>query len=143
MKKLITTMALLCFPFGAYAQDQEVWACQQDEAAGLFWENNRWVTQRVIAQTLLITIPTAPPSRTEVSDNRSNGTFKTGDNSIFGMFCRTNSFDDMSCISDAGYQMFLFDRATGRLGYASLFGALMSDDRRDTVASHIYNCTKF
>ena len=146
MKKLITTMALLCLPFGAYAQDQEVWACQQDEAAGLFWENNRWVSAGINPQTLLITIPAAPPRRTpnEITDNRNNGTYKLGDGSDSGMFCRTNFNMSVACLNQTGSRFLLLDRETGRLGFALLVGALsMSSDYRDTVASMIYNCTKF
>ena len=146
MKKLITTMALLCFPFGAYAQDQEVWACQQEESAGLFWQNNSWVSARVNPQTLLVTIPAAPPrhSPNAITDNRNNGTYKLGDDSDSEMFCRTNFNMSVACLNQTGSRFLLLDRETGRLGFATLRGAIsMSSDYRDTVASMIYNCTKF
>jgi hypothetical protein len=146
MNKLLTTITLLCFSVAANAQDQEVWACQQEESAGLFWENNRWVSSGVIAETLLITIPTAPPRhiRNEITDNRNNGTYKRGDAQDRGMFCRTNTSETVSCISGAGNNFFLLDRETGRLGFAALVGALsMGSNYRDSVSSKIYNCTKF
>ena len=143
--KLLTTIALLCFSIGAIAQDQEVWGCQQDASTGLFWENNRWVSKRVLPETLLLKLPTTPPFvfGPENIGNRSNGSYKIGDGNEFGMFCRTNLLETVSCISTVGDGMFYFSRESGKLGRASLFGSLMDGDRRDTVLANIYNCTKF
>ena len=145
MNKLLTTIILLCFSVAANAQDQEVWACQQEESAGLFWENNRWVRKGLLPENLLITLPTAPPQMFphEISDNHSHGTYKFGDEPDSGMFCRTNLGEIVSCVSLAGLEFFLLNPETGRLGYAALFGALMRSNERDTVYSSIYNCTKF
>ena len=101
-------------------------------------------------QTLLITIPAAPPaapprlSPNAIIDNRNNGSFKLGDESDREMFCRTNFNMSVTCISATGSYFLLLDRETGRLGFAGLRGALsMSSDYRDTVFSMTYNCTKF
>ena len=98
-------------------------------------------------ENLLITLPTAPPYifPSRITDLRDNGTYKEGDTQDFGMFCRRNERigNTVSCVSGVGSQFFYLDRETGRLGYASLYGALTLGDQRDSVTSKIYNCTKF
>ena len=104
------------------------------------------MTAGVTPQTLLITIPAAPPRRSpnEISDNRDNGKYKLSDEPDTGMFCRTNFNMSVTCIAAPGSSFLLLDRETGRLGFAAVVGALsMSSDNRDTVFSMTYNCTKF
>ena len=146
----LTTITLICFSIGAIAQDQdqdqdqEVWGCQQVEGTGLFWESDRWVSKGLLPETVLLKIPTVPPRLLygEVKES-INGTYKRGDDREYGMFCRTNIGDSVSCLSGLGSEFFLLDQTTGKMGHASLFGALMGTDQRDTVTNRIYNCTKF
>ena len=138
-------MALLCFPFGAYAQNQQVWACQEEASVGLFWENNRWVTSGVVPENMLMTLPTLPPRvlPDEITNNRSNGTYKLGSRPDRPMFCRTNLDMSVTCVNNTGSMLFMLNRQTGRLGYSALLGATLDYDVRDTVLTRIYNCTKF
>ena len=144
MRKLLTTIPLLCFSIGVAAQENQVWACQEEESGMSLWNqiNDSWILTKVREENLLITLPDEPPVYGAISESGSNGTFKLGDEDAYPIRCRTNIDRTLSCLAVNGSQLFYLDTSNGRLGYSSLQGAIMLSDRR-SVVHRIYNCTKF
>mgnify|MGYP001330325616 FL=1 len=98
----------------------------------------------MLPETLLLKIPTEPSiTLNDVYTIRDNATVKRGADKEEAIFCREATLGFISCTTSLGSQLYLLNRNNGRLGYATILGALMDRGGRDTVANFIYNCTKF
>lgn len=136
MKKIpVSLLILLCslfFTSGATAQNKPL-ACQGDAAAGLLWENGRWVTKSfktdkfILVQTnsglTLESVAKAIASDSELVSCRKFGA-------------------RISCVDPIGHSLF-FDPRTLRGGVSQMFGSMDSDIKRDTVSVQVFSCTQF
>ena len=131
-KTLLLAAALACS--GAVAQEKEIWACQGifDGATGFSWENGKWVNTLFNESNILVTI------------DGSNSVIKE-DGSDFPYECRATSSIVGALVScSSKYGFFLLNSESGHAGWSNLFGAAMPDrERRDSVTTALFECTKF
>ena len=122
----------MIFTNGAVAQNKPL-ACQGDSAAGLLWENGRWVTKSfktdkfILVQTnsglTLESVAKAIASDSELVSCRK-----------FGV--------RISCVDPVGHSLF-FDPRTLQGGVSQMFGSIDSGTKRDTVSVQVFSCTPF
>lgn len=134
-KTLLLAAALACS--GAVAQEKQVWACQGifDGTTGFSWENGKWVNSLFNERNILVTID---GSNAVIKDN--------GTDFHFFLCTATSSFavNDALVSCSNGNSLFLLNPESGQAGYSRLLGAANSDrEYRDSVATALYECTKF
>ncbi len=130
MKKLTTLILLLLSPM-VTAQEKEIWACQETEAVGLFWENGEWVKKGVNTANWLLTVDGA------------NSSMKLRGKD-FSMECsnhRSASGAYYSC-TDGNWTIVL-NPATGDAGFSRMLGAINSSPFKDFAGVSVAQCTKF
>jgi hypothetical protein len=130
----LAAIPAICLSVTASAQEREIWACQQVEGAGLFWENGNWQVSGLNPQPLLLTIDGA------------NGKWKQGDAERQGP-CTTPIYSTLiSCVdSTMGTSHVVLNRDAGIAAHSNVYGAVMPprDGYRDSPSVGSYNCTKF
>jgi hypothetical protein len=131
-KTLLLAAALACS--GAVAQEKQVWACQMVNSTMLAWENNSWEAYTITPYNILFTIN---------ADNTGNA--KRSDEDYVSRFTCTSPLvgDYYSCLPSSFLSHYLFSPDEGKLGISDLYGAISTSANRDSVASQIFNCTKF
>ena len=129
-KTLLLAAALACS--GAVAQEKQVWACQQIEGTMLNWENNSWENYGVAPYNILFTLDTSTTGSVKKSNEDS------ADSLTCNYFSGLVSCHDLSLGTH-----YYFNRASGKLGFSALFGAIWNTPNRDSVGVSIFNCTKF
>ena len=136
MKKMPLTLliALCATPFanGATAQNQPL-ACQTEAAAGLKWENGRWVS-RTFEEPKFILVQAGNTLTTDSVAKAIN----SPPNQIT---CRNDGIRS-ECTDRLGSALF-FDPRTLTGGLAQLYGSVMQSNNKDTVSLQIFSCTPF
>ncbi len=131
---LILTSPLLSINT-ASAQNKPL-ACQVEAAAGLLWENGRWVTRSFELNKFIL----VQTRNTLTQDS-------------VGKVLRATP-DFVSCRNDVGNQLriecsdvhggsLFFDPKTQKGGISQLIGGTTSADARDTVTVQVFSCTPF
>jgi hypothetical protein len=138
MKKIHITLLIILssvfFSTGVIAQNTPL-ACQDEEAAGLMWENGRWVTTKF--ELLKFILVQTKDGLTTESVGKSN-LQKDG----FGVICR-NLLTNISCTSVAGESLY-FDTITLKGGRSRILGGTDTDMAyRDTLSVAAFSCTPF
>ena len=129
---LLIALSATLFTNGATAQNQPL-ACQDEAAAGLKWENGRWVTRSFTTEKFILvrtgnTLTTDSAAKFFEVDSR----FVT---------CG-NLGDQIQCADKFGSSLYLYTRTlTG--GIAKLFGSTNQGNERDTVSVRVFSCTPF
>ena len=132
-KTLLLAAALACS--GAVAQEKEVWACQGifDGKTGFSWKNGKWVDSLFNERNILVTI------------DGSNSVIKD-DGTDFRYECTATSSVVRGALVSCrdGSSFFLLNSESGHAGWSNLFGAAKPDrERRDSVTTALFECTKF
>jgi|TARA_B110000879_G_scaffold206229_1_gene287881 hypothetical protein len=153
-KTLLLAAALACS--GAVAQDKEVWACQPEASAALFWRDGQWVNRGMIEQNLLLTINADRKLLYDLDNEKfhplasweKTGIAKFSEKEPIEIYCvGLENNRSMSCQDLTLSLHFHFDYRDGDLGVAALGGATdyysAESPYRDTVHASVYNCTKF
>jgi hypothetical protein len=132
MKKLTTLILLLLSPL-VVAQEKEIWACQETDTNGLFWEDGRWERRGVTSTQYLFTL------------DGSNSTIKAPEDlNAVGLNCLYEAVDEYwFCSGHFLAKSFILDQATGAAGFSTLLGAIHSAARRDSLKVSALQCTKF
>jgi len=132
MKKLTFAFLITIIWMSAQAQNKPL-ACQTEAAAGLSWENGRWVTKTFPAPKFILV---------------QAGTLLTTDSvakALIGepshVTCRDTK-PQIECTDRSGGGLF-FDPRTLSGGISQLLGGTSSGNRRDTVTVQIFSCTPF
>ena len=137
MKKLqITLMIVLSSVFftnGATAQNKPL-ACQVDEAAGLDWENGRWVTQKFVTSKFILV---------QAGNNLTNESVaKVLKNPFPKQITCRYSAPEFTCFDHAGQTLY-FNPIALKGGISKLFGSTGVGAERDSVAVQVFSCTPF
>lgn len=130
---LLTVLSSVFFSAGAIAQNKPL-ACQGDAAAGLNWENGKWVA-RAFNEPKFILVQTKDGLTTESVAKVLSGTSRVSCTKVAGL---------IFCSEQLGASLF-FNPATLKGGRASLFGAGQADNDppKDTVTVTAFSCTPF
>ena len=129
---LLITLWSTLFTSAATAQNQPL-ACQGEAAAGLKWENGKWVT-RTFNEKKFILVQT---ENTLTTDSVA----KALNSPISQVTCRDTK-PQIDCTDRTG-GAFYFDPRTRTGGTAQLLGSTSKGDFKDTVTVQIFSCTPF
>ena len=136
MKLLIALLMVFSsalFTNGATAQNLPL-ACQGEASAGMDWENGRWVISRF--QTTKFVLVQSGNTLTLESVAKALQTYPKQ------ITCREGNPGKINCMDISGSSLFIdLQRLTG--GIAHLFGASMTESKRDSVTVHAFSCTPF
>lgn len=129
-------IVLLCSLFitnVATAQNKP-FACQGEAAAGVNWENGRWITTKF--ETRKFVLVQAGNLLTKESVAKA---FESTDiNSVNCSF----SYPDITCSLSLG-RMLYFNQVSLRGATSALFGSVSLGNKRDSVAVEVFSCTPF
>jgi len=134
MRNLICTLLITLAGVSAQAQNKPL-ACQTEAAAGLVWENGRWVTK---------TFAPDPPKFILVQEGKvltKESVGKALESMPALVTCR-NTSPYIDCAALGGASLF-FDPRTLSGGISYLFGGTQSDAKRDTVTARVFSCQPF
>ena len=130
---LLIILSSVFFSAGAIAQNKPL-ACQGDAAAGLSWENGRWVA---------VTFPVGNFILIQTKDGlTTESVAKTIGTSSLSVLCK-NFHSIISCDDVSGNTLYLH---TGTLkgAVSRVFGAMQGDrPSKDTVTVSAFSCTPF
>ena len=129
---IIFLLGSLFFASGVAAQNKPL-ACQSDAAAGLKWENGRWVTKSFEQSKFIL----VQASNTLTIDSVGKALTATPS----GVSCR-NDFTEIHCTDNSGGGLY-FDSRSLKGGISQLFGSINEGVKRDTVTVQIFSCTPF
>ena len=131
--RMITLVYLMLVSTLLAAQEKEIWACQDTETNGIFWENGKWVPKLVNTNNWLLTVDGLNSSVKFVGDDYPMEC--SNYRSVFGAY--------YSCTD--GYWTVVLNPATGAAGFSKMLGAIFSlaNDSRDSVTVSVAQCTKF
>ncbi len=138
MKKIpLALLIFLCSVFftnGAVAQNKPL-ACQVEEAAGLDWENGRWVTTKFVTSKFILV---------QAGNNLTNESIaKVLNNPDPKQITCRYSAPEFTCFDHAGQTLY-FNPISLKGGKSRLFGSTqVGTNRRDSVAVEIFSCTAF
>lgn len=129
---LLIVLSSIFFTNGAIAQNKPL-ACQVEAAAGLLWENGRWVTKSFVRSKFILvqtgnTLTLASVGKVLAAPPEM-------------VTCR-NTKHEIECTSEVGGGLY-FDSRTLNGGISMLFGSTNSSDERDTVTAKVFSCTAF
>ncbi len=116
----------------ASAQNKPL-ACQGDAAAGLLWENGRWVTKSFKTDKFILVQTNSGLTQESVAKAIAS------DSELVS--CR-NFGVRISCVDPVGHSLF-FDPRTLQGGVSQMFGSISSGTKRDTVSVQVFSCTPF
>lgn len=108
-------------------------ACQGDAAAGLLFENGRWVTRTFQLDRFILV-----QDRDTLTTDSVGKAFDTNPASIS---CRS-LYPNITCSNMTGRTLF-FSPLTLKGSIAVQFGSIMTNDVRDTVTVQVFSCTAF
>lgn len=137
MKRVsISLLVLLCsllFQSGAIAQNKPL-ACQVDAAAGLEWENGRWITARFVRNNFILV---------QAGNNLTNESVAKVLNvrNPKHITCRYTD-PEITCFDPFGQTLF-FDPTALRGGKSRLLGSTSVGSERDSVVVEVFSCTPF
>ena len=128
---LLIALSSTLFTNEATAQNQPL-ACQVEAAAGLAWENGRWVTRTFIDGKFIL----VQSGNTLTKDSIAKAfTIPAAVN------CRNNT-KYIECTNEYGEALF-FNPKTLKGGTAYLFGSINEGNVRDSVSVRAFSCTPF
>ena len=136
MRKLKISLLLLCSMFfinGAVAQNKPL-ACQGEAAAGINWQNGRWVTTKF--ETKKFVLVQAGNLLTKESVAKA---FESTD--INSANC-SYSYGEITCSLSLG-RILYFNPVSLRGATSALYGSTYAGNQRDSVAVEVFSCTPF
>jgi hypothetical protein len=118
----------------ASAQNKPL-ACQVEEAAGLDWENGRWVTTKFVTSKFILV---------QAGNNLTNESIaKVLNNPDPKQITCRYSAPEFTCFDHAGQTLY-FNPIALKGGKSRLFGSTeIGTKKRDSVAVEIFSCTPF
>jgi len=130
---LLIVFCSVFFTNGAAAQNRPL-ACQVDQAAGLQWENGRWVTYKFETNKFILV---------QAGKNLTNESVaKVLDNPYPNQITCMNSAPEFTCFDSSGRTLY-FNPISLKGGISSLFGSTEVGAKRDSVAVQVFSCTPF
>ena len=117
----------------AIAQNKPL-ACQADAAAGLAWQNGRWVTDTFERQRYILVQAGKTFTRESVAK-----VF------LHGIASQTTCVDlnpGVFCRDETGSALF-FDQRALKGTIARMYGGVLEAVKRDTVTVEVFSCTPF
>ena len=139
MKKIpISLLILLCsmiFTNGAVAQNKPL-ACQVEEAAGLDWENGRWVTTKFVTSKFILVQAGNDLTNESVSKALNHKIVDSRQ-----ITCRY-SRPEIMCFDHSGQTLY-FNPIALRGGISKLYGSTEVGTSRDSVAVVVFSCIPF
>ena len=131
---LLAIFSLALFSNGAIAQNKPL-ACQVDKAAGLEWENGRWVTRTYNLNTnKFILVQTKDGLTTDSAAKALSNAFPEQVSCINGS--RSTCFD-----ASGGY--LFFDQKTLKGATSQMIGSISNGTEKDSVTVGVFSCTPF
>ena len=128
---LMIALSTTLFTNEATAQNRPL-ACQVEAAAGLLWENGRWVTKTLIEGKFILVQSGNTLTKDSIAKAFNLGAEVT---------CRNNT-NYIECTNEYGEALF-FNPKTLKGGTAYLFGSINEGNVRDSVFVRAFSCTPF
>ena len=133
MKKLIFALLITLVGVSVHAQNKPL-ACQVDAAAGLEWENGRWITARFVRNNFILV---------QAGNNLTNESVAKVLNVRNPKYITCRYSDpEITCFDPFGQTLF-FDPTALRGGKSRLLGSTSVQVERDSVAVEVFSCTPF
>ena len=134
MKKLLSALLITLVGASVQAQNKPL-ACQGEAAAGVDWQNGRWVTTKF--ETKKFVLVQAGNLLTKESVAK---TFESID--INSVNCSSSSFGEITCSLSLGRTLY-FNTGSLRGATSALHGSTYVLPKRDSVAVEVFSCTPF
>lgn len=111
-------------------------ACQDDAAAGLKWENERWTIKKFIEQKFILV--------QEGNNFKKDSVAKVLGGHPDEIYCKKVSYGPIiSCMNETGNSIY-YSFGTLKGGISTLLGSSMADGGyKDTVSVQAFSCTPF
>ena len=119
----------------ASAQNKPL-ACQVEEAAGLDWENGRWISTKFLTSKFILVLTGNDLTNESVSKALNH---KIPDSRQ--ITCRY-SRPEITCFDHAGQTLY-FNPIALKGGISKLYGSTEVGTRRDSIAVQVFSCTPF
>jgi hypothetical protein len=137
MSKLQITLMIVFsssfFTNGAMAQNNPL-ACQVEEAAGLEWENGRWVQTKFVLNKFIL-VQAGKTLTTESVAKVLSNPYPTQ------ITCKYSA-PEITCFDNSGRTLY-FNLQALKGGTSRLFGSTSGKSTRDSVAVEVFSCTPF
>ena len=134
MKKILSALLITLVGASVHAQNKPL-ACQVDAAAGLKWENGRWLTKSFETSRFIL----VQARNTLTIDSVA----KALEAIPINVSCRNPDILQRIECTDGSAGSLYFDLKTSKGGISQLHGSVDTGVVRDTVTVQIFSCTPF